>query len=148
MVGSSLAPKWPILVPFSGMNHQKCNFSLILAPFLLEAVEASRCYFFENWLVKLKCPNLRNIQITSFWLKSCFKLASEVFKVCQIQSEDPVENPLYQDWTNFWYKNPNCPKFKINTQINPLQIYPLRTFYIHINKSELILNSAGKNFTT
>ena len=34
------------------------NFSLILATFLLEALEASRCYFFENWLMKLKCPLL------------------------------------------------------------------------------------------
>ena len=29
-----------------------------LAPFLSEAVEASQCYFFENWLMKLKCPIL------------------------------------------------------------------------------------------
>ena len=31
--------------------------------FLLEAAEVSLCYFFENWLMKLKCPNLRNKQI-------------------------------------------------------------------------------------
>ena len=30
-----------ILVPFSGMDHQKSNFLLISEPFLLEAVEAS-----------------------------------------------------------------------------------------------------------
>ena len=29
MVESSLAPKWPSLVPFCGMDHQKSNFSLI-----------------------------------------------------------------------------------------------------------------------
>ena len=29
MVGSSLAPKSPILVPFFGVGHQKANFSLI-----------------------------------------------------------------------------------------------------------------------
>ena len=29
MVWSSLAPKWPIPVPFCGMDHQKSNFSLI-----------------------------------------------------------------------------------------------------------------------
>ena len=33
--------------------------------FLSEAVEASLCYFLENLLMKLKCPNLRNIQIPS-----------------------------------------------------------------------------------
>ena len=30
----------------------------IWAPFLSEAVEASWCYFFENWFMKLKFPNL------------------------------------------------------------------------------------------
>ena len=29
-----------------------------LMPFLSEAVEASRCYFFWNWLMKFKCPHL------------------------------------------------------------------------------------------
>ena len=29
MVGSFLAPKWPILVPFCGIDHQKSNFSQI-----------------------------------------------------------------------------------------------------------------------
>ena len=48
MVGSSLAPLWPIQVPFWGMDHQKSNVLLILPLFLLEAVEASWCHFFEN----------------------------------------------------------------------------------------------------
>ena len=52
-VGTSLAPKWPIMVSFCGMYHQKSKFSLI------STVEASQCYFFENWLMKLKCPNLQ-----------------------------------------------------------------------------------------
>ena len=30
----------------------------MLAPFLSEAAEASQCYFFGNWLMKLKCPIL------------------------------------------------------------------------------------------
>ena len=29
MIGSFLAPKWPIMVLFCGMDHQKSNFSLI-----------------------------------------------------------------------------------------------------------------------
>ena len=28
-----------------------------MVPFLMEAVEAIQCYFFENWLMKLKCPD-------------------------------------------------------------------------------------------
>ena len=35
-----------MLVHFCEMDHQKIIFLLILAPFLWEAVEASRCYFF------------------------------------------------------------------------------------------------------
>ena len=58
MVWLSLAPKWPILVHFGGIDHQKSKFLLILAPFLSEAVEDSWCYFFGNWFVKLKFPNL------------------------------------------------------------------------------------------
>ena len=41
------------------------NFPWYMAPFLSEAVEASLCYFFENWWMKLKCHNLRNTQISS-----------------------------------------------------------------------------------
>ena len=58
MIGSSLAPKWPILASFCEMDHQKSKFLLILAPFLSEAAEDSRCYFFENWFMKLKIYNL------------------------------------------------------------------------------------------
>ena len=65
MVWSSLAPKWPILVHFCGMDHQKSFFLLILAPFLWEAVEASQCYFFENWFIKLKCPTLLSLEAAS-----------------------------------------------------------------------------------
>ena len=38
--------------------ESKIHFLLILAPFLSEAVEASRCYCFENWLMTHKCQNL------------------------------------------------------------------------------------------
>ena len=41
------------------------NFHWYVVPFLLEAVEANLCYFFENWLMKLKFFNLKNIQILS-----------------------------------------------------------------------------------
>ena len=41
------------------------NFHRNMAPFLSEAVEANLRYLFENWLMKLKFPDLRNIQIPS-----------------------------------------------------------------------------------
>ena len=56
MVGYPLATKRPIVVFFCGMDHQKPTFYLISVSFLSEAVEVSRYYFFENWLVILKNP--------------------------------------------------------------------------------------------
>jgi hypothetical protein len=44
--------------PFLWNGYEKVQFFTNLVPFLSEAVEASGCYFFENWLMKLKCPNL------------------------------------------------------------------------------------------
>ena len=59
MVGSSLAPKWPISTgPFLWNGSSKLHFHWYMIPFLSEAVETSRCYFFKNRLKKLKCPNL------------------------------------------------------------------------------------------
>ena len=60
LVWWSLAPIWPLLVHFCGMDHQKSKLLLILVPFLSEAVEDSRFYIFGNWFVKLKFPNLLN----------------------------------------------------------------------------------------
>ena len=43
---------------FFGYYHKISYW--ILAPFLLEAVEASQCHLTENWLMKHKCPILLN----------------------------------------------------------------------------------------
>ena len=82
MVGSCLAPKWSKRVLFCWMDHQKSIFDWYLIPLLSEAVEAGRCYFFENWLIKFKCSNLLNILGTmiqdnyqSFYLSGPFTLA-------------------------------------------------------------------------
>ena len=53
---------WPFFVEWFIKN---LNFHWYMAPFLSEAVEASLCYFFEIWWMKLKCHNLRNTQIPS-----------------------------------------------------------------------------------
>ena len=54
---------WCLKIKFFWQNHE--NSRWILELFLSEAVEASLCYFFKNWLMKLKCPNLSNMQIPS-----------------------------------------------------------------------------------
>ena len=47
---------------------KSCEISCwILAPFLSEAVEASLCYFFKNWLMIIKLPNLWFTLHTSMW---------------------------------------------------------------------------------
>ena len=57
----------------------------------MEAAEASLCYLFKNWLMKLKCPNLRNTHT--------FILAKKLFLVGLrgLQSmSNPVEGPVSQ----------------------------------------------------
>ena len=44
------------MIPFWIIKYTIFYWYLTL--FFSEAVEASRCFFFENWLMKLKCPNL------------------------------------------------------------------------------------------
>ena len=90
MVGSSLVPKWPIQVPFCRMYHQKSKFSLILAPFLSEAAEASQCYFFENWLMKLKCPILLKPLDTMIQENYWSFYPSEPFRITRFTMRHPV----------------------------------------------------------
>ena len=90
MVGSSLAP---ILVLFYRMYHQKSNFSLILAPFLSEAVEASGCYFFENKeniskIYYLRIPKLLSNKI----LLTHFNLSEPIHK-----TQFNVRYPVVED---------------------------------------------------
>ena len=101
LVWSSPAPKWPILVPFCGMDHQKSNFSLILAVFLSEAVEASRCYFFENWWMKLKCPLLLKPLATIVQENSQSFYPSEPFRISHFTMRHPVyhlQSYHYSKW--------------------------------------------------
>ena len=67
MIWSSLATKWPIPVPYCGMDHRKSNFSLISDTLPEEAVEASQCHFFEKWLIKHKCAILLKPLSTKTW---------------------------------------------------------------------------------
>ena len=92
MVGSFLAPKWPTQVPFCRMYHQKSTFSLILAPFLSEAAEASQCYFFENWLMKLKCPILLKPLDTMIQRNYWSFYPSEPFRITRFTMRHPVHN--------------------------------------------------------
>ena len=65
MIWSSLAPKLTILVPFYGIGHQKSNFSLIFGTFSVGGCWGQPMLIFKNWLMKLKCPNLRMSKLPS-----------------------------------------------------------------------------------
>ena len=65
-------------------------FHWYLVPFLLEAVEASPCYFFQNWLMKLKCPNLLKPLDTIIQEKYQPFYPSEPFIITRFQMRHPV----------------------------------------------------------
>jgi hypothetical protein len=65
MIWAFLAPKWPILVLFCEMDHQKSNFSLIYGTLFVRGCWGQLMFLFWKLVTKLKCPILRNIQIPS-----------------------------------------------------------------------------------
>ena len=83
-------------------------FHWYLVPFLSEAVEASPCYFFQNWLMKLKCPNLLK-PLDTIIQENCQPFyPSEPFRILRFQMRHPVvENqgitttPLHSGWDWF-----------------------------------------------
>ena len=95
---SSLAPKWPIPVPFNGMVHQKSNFYWYLILFRLEAVEASRCHFFKNWLMKHKCPTLLKPLATVIQQNYWSFYPSEPFTFTRYT----MRHPVYHDSSEFF----------------------------------------------
>ena len=94
MVGSFLAPKWPILVPFCGMYLQKFNFSLM--SFLLEAAEARWCYFFKNWLKKHKWASLETVWPEIDYQNPQSFYPSELFTLDNFFMKHPVCNPIWE----------------------------------------------------
>ena len=65
----------------------------ISATFLLEAVEASLCYVFENWLMKRKIPNLLKPLGTTIHQNSQFYYPSELFGLHHFTMRHPVHFP-------------------------------------------------------
>jgi hypothetical protein len=57
----------------------------------LEAVEASECYFFENWLIKLNWPNLLNTLGTMIQDNYQSFYLSEPFTLARFNMRHPVE---------------------------------------------------------
>ena len=82
----------------------------ILAPFLLEAAEASRCYFFENRWKKLKCPNLLKPLETLIKKKYWSFYPSGPFSFDQFTLIHPVgvmlqNDGIYDKWIQYYIQN-------------------------------------------
>ena len=65
-------------------------FHWYMVLFLLEAVEANLCHFFENWLMKLKFPNLRNMQTPSNKIFLAYFYLLKPFQKKHFNVEHPV----------------------------------------------------------
>ena len=63
-----------------------------LAPFLSEAVEASRCYFFENCFMKHKWVTLLTMQSEIYYQNSQSFYPSELFTLDHFFMRHPVRN--------------------------------------------------------
>ena len=58
--------------------------------FLSEVVEAGLCYFFQNWLMKFKCPDLLNILGTMIQENYWPFYPSEPFTLARFNMRHPV----------------------------------------------------------
>ena len=67
-------------------------FYWYMVPFLSEAVEASRCYFFKNWLMKLKCPHLLKPLGTIIQQNCWFFYPSKPFSFVHFNMIHPVSS--------------------------------------------------------
>ena len=80
-------------------------------PFMLEAVEASRWYFFENWLMKLKFPHLLKPLGTIIQQNYWFFYPSEPFSYDHFNMIHPVVL-IHKLWS-FWNNSTNMCMFWI-----------------------------------
>ena len=98
--------------------------------FLLEVVEASGCYFFENWLMKLKSPNHLKSLATIIQEKYWFFYPSEPFSFDHFNMIHPVLVIRYI-FIMYWSKAQGFvfPKlFQIETHSVLIQIYPPKKY--------------------
>ena len=76
-----------------------------MVPFLSEAAEAGWCYFFKNWLMKLKCPHLPKTLGTIIQEKFWSFYPSEPFRMLHFEMRYPVVQIkfYYEGASNLFY---------------------------------------------
>ena len=72
MVWSSMAPKWPIIVFFFGMDHQKSNFSLIYGTLSDGGCWGQPMLFFQNLVDETQMPKPQKYTDTFILTKKLF----------------------------------------------------------------------------
>ena len=72
MVWSSMAPKWPIIVIFFGMGHQKSNFSLIYGALSDGGCWGQPLLFFQNLVDETQMPKPQKYTNTFILNKKLF----------------------------------------------------------------------------
>ena len=64
-----------------------------------QAVEASRCYFFENWWMILKCPLLQKPLATIVHENSQYFYPSEPFRIIHFTMRHPVDQLKFHPYS-------------------------------------------------
>ena len=84
--------KMTFTFPFLWNGSSKIQFfnDMYFIYFLSEAVEACWCYFFENWLIKLQCPNLLKPLGTIIQENYWSFYPSEPFRILRSNMRHPV----------------------------------------------------------
>ena len=71
MVWSSIAPKWPIPVPFCEMDHQKFNFSLISDTLSVRGWWGQPALLFWKLFDETQMPHIQDIRTTLKQILAC-----------------------------------------------------------------------------
>ena len=96
--------------------------------FLLEAVEASLCYFFKNWLMKHKSPNLLKPLGTIIHQNSQFYYPSEPFSFHHFNVRHPVEALVSEIGTGSIF----CLSFSLSNRVGDFHFKYQREYtYVH-----------------
>ena len=93
MVWSSMAPKWPIIVIFFGMDHQKSNFSLIYGTLSDGGCWGQPLLFFQNLVDETQMPKPQKYTDTFILTKKLFIVGLRGLQNISI----PIERPC-----NYW----------------------------------------------
>ena len=78
--------------------HLSLIYFFRLLNILSEAVEANHCYLLENWLIKLKCPNILSPQILSecqYFLKILYVRISSLKYIKALCKTLKIHNLLF-----------------------------------------------------